>query len=71
MPDAAEAQMMKLMLYYPGVYLMKKTPFAITMECITMTMNAAHIMEDITAIADMKAVTAIYRNDIPCSRAVF
>ena len=32
MPDAAEAQMMLLMLYYPGLYPMKKTLFAITME---------------------------------------
>ena len=71
MPDAAEAQMMLLMLYYPGLYPMKKTLFAITMANITMTMNAAHIMAVITATADTKAVTAIYKNDIPCNKAVF
>ena len=43
---------------------MKKTPFAITMESITMTMNAAHSMADITAIAVMKAVTVIPENTI-------
>ena len=64
MPDAAEAQMMLLLLYYPGVYLMKKTLFAITMVSITMTMDAAHSMTDFTLIAVMKAVTVIPENTI-------
>ncbi len=64
MPDAAEAQMMLFMLYCPGVYLMKKTLFAITMVSITMTTDAVHSMTDITAIAVMKAVTVIPENTI-------
>ena len=60
MPDAAETQTMLLVLYYPDLYLMKKTLYAIIMVTITMTMNAAHIMENITAVADMKAGTAIH-----------
>ena len=64
MPDAAEAQMMLLLLYYQGVYLMRKTLFAITMVSITMTMDAAHSMTDFTVIAVMKAVTVIPENTI-------
>ena len=64
MPDAAEARMMLSMPCYPGLYLMRKILFAAIMTAIITIMNAAHIMEGITAIADMKAVTAIHRNNM-------
>ena len=70
MPDAAEVQMMLSTPYCPGRFPMKKTPFAIIMVSIITTMTAAHIMAGITAIAYMKAVTAIHRNSLLRIRSV-